>query len=159
MRWAVITGRDILRRKNRRNTKPQERDFMNEIGNVWTSERLEELKKLWAEGLSISQIGESLGVSRNSIAGKAHRMGLPKRPSPINKSKAKKAESVVVEEEQDLPLRLELRQLEWSRSKCCWPTGDPKKNGFVFCGDAVVPGKPYCLTHCQEAFTTSRDAS
>ena len=73
--------------------------------------------------------------------------------------KAEKAEPVVVEEEQDLPLRLELRQLVWSRSKCCWPTGDPKKNGFVFCGDAVVPGKPYCLPHCQEAYTTSRDAS
>ena len=73
--------------------------------------------------------------------------------------KAEKAEPVVEEEEQDLPLRLELRQLVWSRSKCCWPTGDPKKNGFVFCGDAVVPGKPYCLPHCQEAYTTSRDAS
>jgi GcrA cell cycle regulator len=54
---------------------------------------------------------------------------------------------------------LELRQLVWSRSKCCWPTGDPKKNGFKFCGDTVVPGKPYCLPHCQEAYTTSRDAS
>ena len=75
------------------------------------------------------------------------------------KSAAEKAEPVVVEGEQDLPLRLELRQLVWSRSKCCWPTGDPKKNGFVFCGDAVVPGKPYCLPHCQEAYTTSRDAS
>ena len=132
---------------------------MSDTGNVWTDERLDELKKLWAEGLSISQIGEALGVSRNAIAGKAHRMGLPKRPSPISKSKAEKAEPVVKEEEQKLPLRLELRQLVWSRSKCCWPTGDPKKNGFVFCGDAVVPGKPYCLPHCQEAYTTSRDAS
>ena len=86
---------------------------MSDTGNVWTDERLGELKKLWAEGLSISQIGEALGVSRNAIAGKAHRMGLPKRPSPISKSKAKKAEPVVVEEEQDLPLRLELRQLVW----------------------------------------------
>ena len=132
---------------------------MSDTGNVWTDERLDELKKLWAEGLSISQIGEALGVSRNAIAGKAHRMGLPKRPSPISKSKAEKAEPVVEEQEQDLPLRLELRQLEWSRSKCCWPTGDPKKNGFVFCGAAVVPGKPYCLPHCQEAYTNSRDAS
>ena len=107
---------------------------MSDAGNVWTDERLDELKKLWAEGLSISQIGEALGVSRNAIAGKAHRMGLPKRPSPISKSKIEKAEPVIAEDEQDLPLRLELRQLEWSRSKCCWPTGDPKKNGFVFCG-------------------------
>jgi len=132
---------------------------MSDTGNVWTDERLEELKKLWAKGLSISQIGEALGVSRNAIAGKAHRMGLPKRPSPISKPKAEKPKVEPVVEEQDLPLRLELRQLVWSRSKCCWPTGDPKKNGFVFCGDTVVPGKPYCLPHCQEAYTTSRDAS
>ena len=132
---------------------------MSDTGNVWTDERLEELKKLWAKGLSISQIGEALGVSRNAIAGKAHRMGLPKRPSPISKPKAEKPKVVPVVEEQDLPLRLELRQLVWSRSKCCWPTGDPKKNGFVFCGDTVVPGKPYCLPHCKEAYTTSRDAS
>ena len=132
---------------------------MSDTGNVWTDERLEELKKLWAKGLSISQIGEALGVSRNAIAGKAHRMGLPKRPSPISKPKAEKPKVEPVVEDQDLPLRLELRQLVWSRSKCCWPTGDPKKNGFVFCGDTVVPGKPYCLPHCQEAYTTSRDAS
>ena len=132
---------------------------MSDTGNVWTEERLEGLKKLWATGLSISQIGEALGVSRNAIAGKAHRMGLPKRPSPISKPKAEKPKVEPVVEEQDLPLRLELRQLVWSRSKCCWPTGDPKKNGFVFCGDMVVPGKPYCLPHCQEAYTTSRDAS
>ena len=131
---------------------------MSDTGNVWTDERLEELKKLWAQGLSISQIGEALGVSRNAIAGKAHRMGLPKRPSPISKPKAEKPKVESVVEEQDLPLRLELRQLVWSRSKCCWPTGDPKKNGFVFCGDTVVPGKPYCLPHCKEAYTTSRDA-
>ena len=132
---------------------------MSDTGNVWTDERLEELKKLWAQGLSISQIGEALGVSRNAIAGKAHRMGLPKRPSPISKPKAEKPKVEPVVEEQDLPLRLELRQLVWSRSRCCWPTGDPKKNGFVFCGDTVVPGKPYCLPHCKEAYTTSRDAS
>ncbi len=132
---------------------------MSDTGNVWTDERLDVLKKLWAEGLSISQIGEALGVSRNAIAGKAHRMGLPKRPSPISRSKTEKPEPFIVEAEKDLPLRLELRQLEWSRSKCCWPTGDPKKNGFVFCGNAVVPGKPYCLSHCQEAYTTSRDSS
>ena len=116
---------------------------MTEKPNVWTDDRLEGLKKLWSEGLSISQIGEALGVSRNSIAGKAHRMGLPKRPSPISRSKVEKPKVVVPEMPKELPLRLELRQLEWSRSKCCWPTGDPKKNGFAFCGDTVVPGKPY----------------
>ena len=132
---------------------------MTDTANVWTDERLEKLKGLWTQGLSISQIGEALGVSRNAIAGKAHRMGLPKRPSPISRPKAEEPKDVIPEIAENLPLRLELRQLEWSRSKCCWPTGDPKKNGFVFCGDAIVPGKPYCLTHCQEAYTTSRDSN
>ena len=35
----------------------------------WTEERLETLKNLWKEGLSISQIGEKLGVTRNAVAG------------------------------------------------------------------------------------------
>ena len=132
---------------------------MSDTTNVWTDERLEKLKELWTQGLSISQIGKALGVSRNAIAGKAHRMGLPNRPSPISRANTEKPKVVMPEVTENLPLRLELRQLEWSRSKCCWPTGDPKKNGFVFCGDAIVPGKPYCLTHCQEAYTTSRDSS
>ena len=133
---------------------------MADSSNVWTDERLAELKKLWSEGLSISQIGEALGVSRNSIAGKAHRMGLPKRPSPITARRAIKSKPVeVAPPSRDLPLRMELRQLEWSRSKCCWPTGDPRKLGFLFCGDAIVPGKPYCLKHCEQAYTTSRDSA
>jgi GcrA cell cycle regulator len=131
---------------------------MAETVNSWTDERLEQLRGLWDKGLSISQIGEQLGVSRNAIAGKAHRMGLPKRPSPIAKGAAEKKVPVAPEmPERDVPLRLELRRLEWSRSKCCWPSGDPKHKGFSFCGQAIVPGKPYCLTHCQEAYTTSRE--
>ena len=132
---------------------------MTDTGNVWTDDRLEKLRKFWADGLSISQIGEALGVSRNAVAGKVHRMELPKRPSPINKSKVIKPTSIEVSIDQELPLRLELRQLVWSRSKCCWPSGDPKKNGFKFCSETVVPGKPYCLIHCKEAYTNSRDTS
>jgi len=131
---------------------------MADSANSWTDERLKKLQALWDKGLSISQIGDELGVSRNAIAGKVHRMGLPKRPSPISKGAeaGKKTEAKELPEE-DLPLRLELRKLEWSRSKCCWPTGDPKHKGFSFCGKAIVPGKPYCLMHCEEAFTTSRE--
>ena len=133
---------------------------MTNSANAWTDERLEQLRKLWDDGLSISQIGEALGVSRNAIAGKAHRMGLPKRPSPISKVTAevkKPATAKPPDEPEKMPLRRALRNLSWSRSKCCWPFGDPKKTGFYFCGARVVPGKPYCLEHCEEAYTTSRD--
>ena len=90
---------------------------MTDSANAWTDERLEQLRKLWDDGLSISQIGEALGVSRNDIAGKAHRMGLPKRPSPISQLKVEKPKVVMPEVTENLPLRLELRKLEWSRSK------------------------------------------
>jgi GcrA cell cycle regulator len=47
--------------------------------SVWDKEKLDQLSQLWAEGLPITKIGLELGVSRNAIAGKAHRLGLPKR--------------------------------------------------------------------------------
>lgn len=53
----------------------------------WTDERVELLKELWGKGLSASQIAVQLGgVSRNAVIGKAHRLGLESRPSPIRGS-------------------------------------------------------------------------
>jgi GcrA cell cycle regulator len=49
----------------------------------WTDERIQELERLWQQGMSASEIGKRLGVSKNAIVGKAHRMNLPSRPSPI----------------------------------------------------------------------------
>ena len=47
---------------------------------AWTDERVELLKKLWAEGLSASQIAGRLGsVTRNAVIGKVHRLGLSGR--------------------------------------------------------------------------------
>ena len=46
----------------------------------WTDDRVELLKKLWGEGLSASQIAAELGgISRNSVIGKVHRLGLSGR--------------------------------------------------------------------------------
>ena len=33
-----------------------------------------------------------------------------------------------------------LRDVEWSRNRCCWPIGDPKLPGFAFCGTSIIPG-------------------
>ena len=55
--------------------------------STWDDLKLKELENLWKQGHPISKIGEMLGVSRNSVAGKAHRMGLPKRTSPISSEK------------------------------------------------------------------------
>src|SRR5215218_6020754 len=60
----------------------------------WTEERIERLKSMWTKGATASQIAEELGgVSRNAVIGKAHRLGLESRPSPVKagEEKEKKA--------------------------------------------------------------------
>lgn len=59
----------------------------------WTDERIDRLKAMWTEGKTASQIAEELGgVSRNAVIGKAHRLGLDSRPSPV-KGNEEKAEA------------------------------------------------------------------
>lgn len=58
----------------------------------WTDDRVATLTKLWSQGKSASEIAEVLGgVTRNAVIGKAHRLGLSGRPSPIKKKKLVKA--------------------------------------------------------------------
>ncbi|HKR24273.1 MAG TPA: GcrA family cell cycle regulator, partial [Allosphingosinicella sp.] len=65
----------------------------------WTDERIDRLKELWSQGKTASHIADELGgVSRNAVIGKAHRLGLQSRPSPVKpnepapKAKAKPKE-------------------------------------------------------------------
>ena len=122
--------------------------------------KFRKLKKLWDEGLPITKIGLELGVSRNSIAGKAHRLGLPKRNSPISKSgEPRKNKNIAnFETSKELPLKILLREVEWSRNRCCWPIGDPKLPGFSFCGTSIMPGRPYCEEHSNLAYTNTRES-
>ena len=131
------------------------------IKNVWDGPKLKELEDLWKQGHPISKIGEMLGVSRNSIAGKAHRMGLPKRTSPILSSKKEKLSDQKNNENdnKNIPLKIKLRGVQWSRTKCCWPEGDPKQNDFKFCGQDIFPGRPYCDKHSLLAYTNTRENS
>ena len=52
---------------------------------AWTDQMVEDLRKMWKEGLTTGEIGRRLNVSKNSIVGKVHRLGLSGRPSPIKK--------------------------------------------------------------------------
>jgi GcrA cell cycle regulator len=56
----------------------------------WTEDRIERLKKMWHDGATASQIADELGgVSRNAVIGKAHRLGLEQRPSPVKAGEEK----------------------------------------------------------------------
>lgn len=51
----------------------------------WNDDTIARLRGLWDEGHSTAEIGRRLGVSKNAVVGKAHRLGLTGRPSPIRK--------------------------------------------------------------------------
>lgn len=52
---------------------------------VWNEETIRHLRDLWEQGHSTAEIGRRLGVSKNAIVGKAHRLELTARPSPIRR--------------------------------------------------------------------------
>ncbi len=64
----------------------------------WTDERVELLKKMWAEGNSASQIAKELGsVTRNAVIGKVHRLGLSSRGGESDAAAAAAAAVVAIE--------------------------------------------------------------
>jgi GcrA cell cycle regulator len=61
----------------------------------WTDERIDQLKRMWEKGMTASQIADELGgVSRNAVIGKAHRLGLQSRPSPVKANEAPRRKPV-----------------------------------------------------------------
>ncbi len=135
----------------------------------WTDERVALLKKLWVEGKTAAEIATTLGdVTRNAVIGKAHRLKLSNRVSPIQQNqKTKKpikasipANTSEAPEKQRGPKKkdivisrgkgLKLEQL--GPSMCRWPSGDPKAADFGFCGEKSVSGLPYCDEHARVAY-------
>lgn len=57
----------------------------NNMEFAWTETTIEKLRLLWLEGHSTAEIGRRLGISKNAVVGKAHRLDLPARPSPIKR--------------------------------------------------------------------------
>ncbi len=149
----------------------------------WTDERVQLLKILWTQGLSASQIAARLGsVSRNAVIGKAHRLGLQGRPSPIRANPggggrkrvppAKLREVVAAlaaarqqaeappepepapepEPVLERPSARDARGTGPKGPQCSWPIGDPGDASFHFCPSAAEPGRPYCARHCELAY-------
>lgn len=127
----------------------------------WTDERVALLKQLWGEGKTAAEIAKVLGdgITRNAVIGKAHRLKLSSRLSPIQQNVPKKAKSesmaprmvkptIKLPEFKGKGIKLE----ELDARMCRWPNGDPRDETFNFCGCDAVAGLPYCDDHCRAAY-------
>lgn len=113
----------------------------------WTREQIGELSRLWADGLATAEIGRRLGITKNAVVGKVHRLGLPPRQSPI-KERPKQPAAVMAPPKPKV--------MEFKGPACCWPIGHPREPGFHFCGAAAAQGKPYCAEHAAKAYVPNR---
>ena len=112
------------------------------MDNVWTQERVDDLAKLWREGFSTAEIGRRLGLTKNAVVGKAHRLALNPRPSPV---KAPPAKPRIV--------------VEFNGPSCSWPLGHPGEKNFHFCGARPTAGKPYCAEHAALAYIRPKNTN
>ncbi|MBR5130757.1 MAG: hypothetical protein IKV03_06010 [Alphaproteobacteria bacterium] len=118
---------------------------------TWTAEKIKQLKKLWSKGKSTVEIGRELGISKNAVVGKVHRLELNARPSPIKKEASNKPIKKKVQKQENVSL------MDLKLNSCRWPIGEPKDADFHFCGKDTVTGKPYCSEHCKIAYTSLKE--
>ena len=150
----------------------------------WTDERVALLTKLWADGLSASQIAAELGgITRNAVIGKVHRLGLSGRAKSASSSapRQRKARSsghmmrvprasmrgntalaydYEMEPEPELieiPLEQRKTLLQLTDKTCRWPIGDPGSTEFFFCGGENANEQPYCAYHARVAYQPMTD--
>ncbi len=142
----------------------------------WTDDRVLLLRKLWGEGRTAAEIARELGgVTRNAVIGKAHRLKLSNRVSPIQQNTKKPATRIVsdlkiveitsentalaaVPKKVFKPSLPEIRLgklyslMELKPRMCRWPVGDPREEEFGFCGCESISGLPYCGDHAKVAY-------
>ncbi len=130
----------------------------------WTDERIALLTRLWGEGKTAAEIASALGnVTRNAVIGKAHRLKLSNRVSPIQQNKkplptpanmpgkmdrrpVESVASVLAEQGKGIKLT------DLESHMCRWPFGDPRDENFGFCGASKMSGVPYCEEHTKVAY-------
>ena len=105
---------------------------------TWTQERIDELTRLWEEGVTTAEIGRRIGVTKNAVIGKVHRIGLVPR----------------IVKEVPPPRR---NVFDFTGPVCMWPIGHPGDADFHFCGGRPMSSKPYCEHHAAQAYVRPKE--
>jgi GcrA cell cycle regulator len=145
--------------------------------STWTPERIEQLRACVGNGMTCSQIAAAIGVSRNAVIGKIHRLGLSSgRPAGASA----RANCPPRARHSRGPTQRRLLRLAYARTpldeilsavvvisthpcslididahQCRWPIGDPVSTNFLFCGNDAIAGFTYCLGHARMAYRTT----
>lgn len=152
---------------------------------TWTDDRIELLKKLYADNLSASQIADELGgnLSRNAVIGKLHRLGLMGRKrahSIVNVAKSirkapagiiRNATKIVAKAQgryrapelhpdtiTDLPADQSdcaVKMMDANEAHCRWPIGGEPTADMLVCGAKPIKGMSYCARHCRIAYRSA----
>jgi GcrA cell cycle regulator len=166
--------------------KQQQETLMRSMNSEfeWTDDRIRKLRQLWSEGHSTAEIGRRMGISKNAVVGKAHRLNLPARPSPIRTAGSPRAPRAPRRQPvprladtmplsclrgADIPAPVEriaptvkpARHVSAARRRsgshpCCWPIGEPGTPAFCFCDDPAPLEVPYCDEHARLAYKPRR---
>ncbi len=144
---------------------------------TWTLERIEELRACVERGMTCSQIAAAIGVSRNAVIGKIHRLGLssgrpagastrancpprarrPRGPTQRRLLRLAYAHAPLDEIMSEIavisthPCSL----IDIDTHQCRWPIGDPASTNFLFCGNDAIGGFAYCVGHARMAYRPS----
>lgn len=142
---------------------------------TWTAERIDQLRSFVGAGLTCSQIAAEIGVTRNAVIGKIHRLGLgPGRaaaapegycPPRVRRPRFRTqrwllrliGDAPSIADEATLPAApIESAHpcslLELAPGKCRWPLSGSGVPNFAFCGNDQAAGFSYCAGHARMAY-------
>jgi len=135
--------------------------------SFWTQARIDELKARFFNGETYGEIWRAIGAaSRNAVIGKAHRIGLFRAMQPVRRENGHRIARHVnhgniairakakpmSEDEPPVAFANPVSIFELRHNHCRWPGPAIDGPALSYCGNAIVPGQSYCLTHCRIAY-------
>lgn len=136
-------------------------------GKPWDEPSLKTLVEMWAAGCSAGVIAKKLDRTKNAVVGKAHRMALEARESPIRtgvanpKPRKRREKPKVIDLSRHATKTVSLPKVtgEARRSiggRCQWIDGDPTRDDSCKCSAKPAEGSVWCEEHLRRAYTKSK---
>lgn len=122
----------------------------------WTQE-MDDYLRANVGKLMFKEIADVIGRSKNSIVGRAHRLGLSAGRAKCTREERCQKEVERVRRyratQRETRVRPSPEPVEINQNKtCCWPIGEPGTKAYRTCENHPVVGKPYCPEHCRIAY-------